>query len=61
MFQYKITDNAVDTNLMVTLRDSVNPLDKIHIEADLLPELVALMKALIPICQDLKTIADKRI
>jgi len=61
MFQYKIVDNAVDTNLMVTLRDSLSPLDKIHIEADLLPELVALMTALVPICKDLKAIADKRI
>ena len=61
MFQYKIIDNAVNTNLMVTLRDSLVPADKIVVEADLLPELVALMTALIPICQDLKAIADKRI
>jgi len=61
MFQYKIVDSTVDTTLMVTLRDSANPLDKIHVEADLLPELVALMTALVPICNDLKAIADKRI
>jgi hypothetical protein len=61
MFKYKIVDNAIDSSLMVTVSDSTTPADKLHLEADLIPELVVLLTELIPICRELKAISGKRL
>ena len=61
MFRYKLTDNAVNTDIIVRLEDDTNPLDKISINSDTIPDLVVLLQKLIPICTELKAIAGQRI